>query len=189
MGPRADRARDERLGDDRARQRDPRAAERGGSRGLKRNGTVAAVGVEITGREFCVGERVIARRNDRHRDIDNGTRATITAINQLTRALTVKPDGGGRSILDAAYVADHLEHAYALTGHGAQGATSNGPASSAAPVSSPPNGPTPPCRAPAPKHDYTSSRNPQARGAIASSTRRPTTPPRLREHSTQSVRP
>jgi conjugative relaxase-like TrwC/TraI family protein len=90
---------------------------------LKRDGTVAAAGVEITGREFCVGERVIARRNDRHRDIDNGTCATITAINQLTGVLTVKPDGGGRRNLDAAYVADHLEHAYALTGHGAQGAT------------------------------------------------------------------
>jgi conjugative relaxase-like TrwC/TraI family protein len=90
---------------------------------LKRDGTVALDGVIVTGREFCVGERVIARRNDRYRDIDNGTRATITAINRLTGALTVKPDSGGRRVLDTAYVADHLEYAYALTGHGAQGAT------------------------------------------------------------------
>lgn len=86
---------------------------------LKRDGTIAVAGVEIAGTEFCVGERVIARRNDRHRDIDNGTCATITKIDQLTGVLTVKPDNGGPRVLDA----DHIQHAYALTGHGAQGAT------------------------------------------------------------------
>jgi conjugative relaxase-like TrwC/TraI family protein len=90
---------------------------------LKQDGTVASDGVTVAGREFCVGERVIARRNDRYHDIDNGTCATITAIDQLTGALTVEPDGAGRRVLDAAYVAAHVEHAYALTGHGAQGAT------------------------------------------------------------------
>jgi hypothetical protein len=32
-------------------------------------------------------------------------------------------DAGARRVLDASYVAEHLEHAYALTGHGAHGAT------------------------------------------------------------------
>ncbi|MGI8862969.1 MAG: MobF family relaxase [Solirubrobacteraceae bacterium] len=90
---------------------------------LKRDDTLALAGVVIAGREFCVGERVIARRNDRHRDVDNGTRGTVTAIDNKSRALTVTPDGGGRRELDADYAAEHLEHAYALTGHGAQGAT------------------------------------------------------------------
>ncbi len=90
---------------------------------LKRDGSLAVEGVVIAGREFCVGERVIARRNDRHRDVDNGTRATVTKIDHDTGALTVAPDGGGRRELDADYAACHLEHAYALTGHGAQGAT------------------------------------------------------------------
>jgi conjugative relaxase-like TrwC/TraI family protein len=91
---------------------------------LKRDGVLGPDGVQVAGREFCVGERVIARRNDRHRDIDNGTCATVTAVNALTGALTVETDSGaGRRVLDAAYVAAHLEHAYALTGHGAQGAT------------------------------------------------------------------
>jgi DNA-binding HxlR family transcriptional regulator len=53
---------------------------------LKQDGTVACDGVTVAGREFCVGERVIARRNDRHPDIDNGTCATITAIDPLTGA-------------------------------------------------------------------------------------------------------
>jgi hypothetical protein len=54
--------------------------------------------------EFRTGDRVIARRLDRV-------------------SLTVETDGGELRPLDVAYVADHLEHAYALTGHGAQGAT------------------------------------------------------------------
>ncbi len=66
---------------------------------------------------------MIARRNDRHRDVDNGTRATVTAIDNESGALTETPDAGGRRVLDADYAAEHLEHAYALTGHGAQGAT------------------------------------------------------------------
>jgi len=66
---------------------------------------------------------VIARRNDRHRDVDNGTRGTVTALDLATGALTIDTDHGGRRELDATYAAEHLEYAYALTGHGAQGAT------------------------------------------------------------------
>jgi hypothetical protein len=91
--------------------------------GLKEDGTLAAQGVVTAGREFCVGDRVIARRNDRYSDVDNGTRATVRAIDQLTGILTLELDAGGQRVLDAAYVAEHLEHAYALTGHGVQGAT------------------------------------------------------------------
>ena len=41
--------------------------------------------VEIGGREWAVGDRVIARRNDRGRDLDNGMRGTVIAV-----------DAGGR---------------------------------------------------------------------------------------------
>jgi hypothetical protein len=37
--------------------------------------------------------------------------------------MAVMTDSGDRRQLDASYPADHLEHAYALTGHGAHGAT------------------------------------------------------------------
>jgi ATP-dependent exoDNAse (exonuclease V) alpha subunit len=40
---------------------------------LVRDRALAGEGVTIADREFRVGDRVIARRNDRHRDIDNGT--------------------------------------------------------------------------------------------------------------------
>ena len=86
-------------------------------------GVLSADAVCIGAREFRVGDRIIARRNDRYRDIDNGTLATVRAIHRMTGALTVETDGGGRRELDTAYVRDHIEHAYALTGHSTQGAS------------------------------------------------------------------
>jgi conjugative relaxase-like TrwC/TraI family protein len=74
-------------------------------------------------REFRTGDRVIARRNDQVRDVDNGTLGTVVALDLDRVSVTVETDGGELRPLDVAYVADHLEHAYALTGHGAQGAT------------------------------------------------------------------
>jgi ATP-dependent exoDNAse (exonuclease V) alpha subunit len=84
---------------------------------------ITSEGVIIADQEFRVGDRVIARRNDRHRDIDNGTLASITSIDRRTGTLTVLTDTGEPRLLDASYAAEHLEPAYALTGHGAQGAT------------------------------------------------------------------
>ena len=80
-------------------------------------------GVRVADQEFAVGDRVIARRNDRYRDVDNGTLGRVESIDGDTGAMTVVTDSGERRLLDANYVADHLEHAYALTGHGAHGAT------------------------------------------------------------------
>jgi len=90
---------------------------------LIREDAIAADSVTIAHQEFRVGDRVIARRNDRHRNIDNGTLGRIAAIDRHTGEVTVITDAGQRRQLDASYVAEHLEYAYALTGHGAQGAT------------------------------------------------------------------
>jgi hypothetical protein len=70
-----------------------------------------------------VGDRVIARRNDREYDVDNGTRGTVQAVDPGRLAVTIQTDDGQLRELPADYVADHLELAYALTGHGSQGAT------------------------------------------------------------------
>jgi ATP-dependent exoDNAse (exonuclease V) alpha subunit len=48
---------------------------------------------EIAGREWAVGDRVIARRNDCGRDLDNGMRGTITAVDE-ENGLTVRIDAG-----------------------------------------------------------------------------------------------
>jgi conjugative relaxase-like TrwC/TraI family protein len=73
--------------------------------------------------EFAVGDRVIARRNDRLRAVDNGTRGTVIAVDPVVKDVVVRTDAGAKRTLDAAYVAEHLQHAYALTAHTIQGGT------------------------------------------------------------------
>jgi ATP-dependent exoDNAse (exonuclease V) alpha subunit len=90
---------------------------------LRRDGVLVGDGIEVADHEFRVGDRVIARRNDRYRDVDNGTLATVTDIDVRTGELKVLTDAGDERLLDAAYASEHVEHAYTLTGHGALGAT------------------------------------------------------------------
>jgi len=78
--------------------------------------------VEIGGREWAVGDRVIARRNDRGRDLDNGMRGTVAMASER-EGLIVRVDSGGLRRFERDYVERHVEHAYALTGHGMQGGT------------------------------------------------------------------
>ncbi len=79
--------------------------------------------VELGAREWGVGDRVIARRNDRGRDLDNGMRGTVTTIDPDRERLLVQVDSGGHRELDSGYVERHVQPAYALTGHGMQGGT------------------------------------------------------------------
>jgi conjugative relaxase-like TrwC/TraI family protein len=90
---------------------------------LKRDGVVAPLGIVVAGREFAKGDRVIARRNDRELDVDNGTLGTIVGVSPLAGYLRIQTDSRHIRDLDRWYVAAHLEHAYALTGHGAQSGT------------------------------------------------------------------
>jgi conjugative relaxase-like TrwC/TraI family protein len=90
---------------------------------LAQQSAIAHRGVLIVDQEFAIGDRVIARRNDRYRDVDNGTLGRVEGLDERTGAMTILTDSGERRLLDSGYVADHLEHAYALTGHGAHGAT------------------------------------------------------------------
>ena len=69
----------------------------------------------------AVGDRVICRSNERDLDVDNGTRGTVRHTD--LRRLVLETDAHTIRELPAAYVAEHVEHAYALTGHGMQGAT------------------------------------------------------------------
>ena len=76
---------------------------------------------QLAGETFAPGDRVITRRNDQFYAVDNGTRGTVRAVEP--DALVFEADAGGLHRLDARYVAEHVEHAYALTGHGTQGGT------------------------------------------------------------------
>lgn len=90
---------------------------------LKDDDVLPQAGVLVGGREYAPGDRVIARHNDRAHDVDNGTLATVLTIDQQTRRMQLLTDSGQTRQLDPMYVSAHVEHAYALTGHGAQGAT------------------------------------------------------------------
>ena len=79
--------------------------------------------IHIAGHEFAVGDRVVARRNDRERAVDNGMRGTVIAVDPTEKDLVVRTDAGAQRRLDAPYVAEHLQHAYVLTAHTIQGAT------------------------------------------------------------------
>jgi conjugative relaxase-like TrwC/TraI family protein len=89
---------------------------------LRRDGRLGE-SVQVAGREFAVGDRVVARRNDRERAVDNGMRATVIAVDPTEKDVLVRTDAGAQRRLDASYVAEHLQHAYALTAHTIQGAT------------------------------------------------------------------
>jgi hypothetical protein len=89
---------------------------------LKRDGRLGE-SIHVGGYEFAVGDRVVARRNDREREVDNGMRATVIAVDPTEKDLVVRTDAGAQRRLDAPYVAEHLQHAYVLTAHTVQGAT------------------------------------------------------------------
>jgi conjugative relaxase-like TrwC/TraI family protein len=89
---------------------------------LKRDGRLGE-SVHIGGCEFAVGDRVVARRNDRERAVDNGMRGTVIAIDPTEKDVLVRTDAGAQRRLDTPYVAEHLQHAYVLTAHTIQGGT------------------------------------------------------------------
>jgi conjugative relaxase-like TrwC/TraI family protein len=69
----------------------------------------------------AVSDRVICRNNDRDLDVDNGTRGTVRHVD--AGGIVIETDARLVRELPAGYVAEHVEHAYALTGHGMQGGT------------------------------------------------------------------
>jgi conjugative relaxase-like TrwC/TraI family protein len=77
--------------------------------------------VEIGGREWAVNDRIILRQNDREIDVDNGMRGTIRTVSE--DGLQVQIDGYDLVTVPAWYVAQHVQYAYAITGHSSQGAT------------------------------------------------------------------
>jgi conjugative relaxase-like TrwC/TraI family protein len=89
---------------------------------LQRDGRLGE-SIRVGGCEFAVGDRVVARRNDRERAVDNGMRGTVTAVDPTEKDVLVRIDAGAHRRLDTAYVAEHLQHAYVLTAHTVQGAT------------------------------------------------------------------
>lgn len=75
-------------------------------------------------RAFAVGDRVVARRNDRRAGVVNGTHAEIVAVDHERRTVSIMSARGDERTITSAYLDEGwLDHGYALTTHTAQGAT------------------------------------------------------------------
>jgi len=87
-------------------------------------GLLGSDAVHVAGRDFRVGDEVIAGRNDYRIGLLNGTRAIVTEVDVGRRALTVLTHEGRTVDVRYPYLAaGHLTHGYATTVHKAQGAT------------------------------------------------------------------
>jgi ATP-dependent exoDNAse (exonuclease V) alpha subunit len=74
--------------------------------------------------EFAAGDRVVCLHNSDRLGVRNGTRATVQSVDEKRKAIVLGTDRGERVEIAGAYLnAGHVRHAYALTGHRAQGLT------------------------------------------------------------------
>jgi hypothetical protein len=80
--------------------------------------------LDVAGRTFQAGDRVLCLRNDRRLGVHNGTLATVTALDVEQRVVTIRTDAGTLHDLPARYLdAGHLTYGYAMTIHKSQGLT------------------------------------------------------------------
>lgn len=74
-------------------------------------------------RTFAVGDRIVVRRNSYQRGLLNGSRGQVLAVDPAEMTVTVRADDGQVHTLDGAFLADRVDHGYAVTVHRAQGVT------------------------------------------------------------------
>jgi len=92
-------------------------------------GAVSEQGVRVAGGATAgVGDRVVTRENDRRlttgrRWVRNGDQWTVTATHTDGSMTVTRFGGGGKLVLPAGYVAEHVELAYASSAHRSQGRT------------------------------------------------------------------
>jgi hypothetical protein len=87
-------------------------------------GELSDLELDAAGRGFAVGDRVVALENARRLGVLNGQRGTVTNLDLDDRSVRVALDNGREVELPAGYLDDaRLAHAYAITGHKAQGMT------------------------------------------------------------------
>jgi conjugative relaxase-like TrwC/TraI family protein len=94
-------------------------------------GRLGEESIEVAGRDFAVGDEIVTLANNRRLDVLNGTRATITAIAPDRREIRIHTSDDRDLTLPASYLDPpddgpakaRVDHAYAITGHKAQGMT------------------------------------------------------------------
>lgn len=92
---------------------------------LRRAGELSGARLQIGAFEVAVGDEIIARRNDYRRGVLNGDRGHVVSIDRKHRSIVFTAERtGGALTLPARYLEQgHVDHAYAITIHKAQGAT------------------------------------------------------------------
>lgn len=88
---------------------------------LRRSGRLGPDLLEVDGKGFAAGDKVICLRNDRRLDVLNGTIGTIER--RRGKSLVVETTDGPRALPAEYLEAGHLGHAYAMTVHKSQGMT------------------------------------------------------------------
>jgi len=80
----------------------------------------------IGGRSFARGDAVMTLRNDRRLGVINGSHGMVEHVAVAEREIRVRLDDGRSVVLTTDYLnAGHVTHAYAITGHKAQGMTTD----------------------------------------------------------------
>jgi hypothetical protein len=78
----------------------------------------------IANHEFAAGDRIVCLRNSDVLGVKNGTLGTVRQVDLERRTLTIDTDRGPSVELSGRYLeAGNARHAYAITGHAAQGLT------------------------------------------------------------------
>ena len=95
-------------------------------RRLTAAGQLTGPSLHAAEREYRQGDRIVTLHNDRRLGVFNGTRATVRSVDVEQAELLVTTDDGVDIRLTAEYLdAGHVAHAYAITGHKAQGLTAD----------------------------------------------------------------
>jgi conjugative relaxase-like TrwC/TraI family protein len=88
---------------------------------LRDAGLLIGPDVTIVGRDFAIGDEVLALRNDRRLGIRNGTTGTVTHLD--ADGATITTATGALTVPTEYLTAGHLTHNYATTVHKSQGTT------------------------------------------------------------------
>ena len=93
----------------------------------RRRGWLTGNDLEATGgRRYAIGDHVVTLTPNHDAHLVTSQRAQVIAVDHHTRSLTLRSDDGHQVVLsDEAIDRDHVDHAYALTVHREQGATSD----------------------------------------------------------------
>ena len=91
---------------------------------LLQDGRLGTEEIEVAGLHFAAGDRVMTLKNNRRLGIFNGTKGVVESFDREKGSLSLVTEGGHTVNLPSHYLENgYLTHAYAITGHKAQGMT------------------------------------------------------------------